>query len=114
MRRSRSIWHSTESAGTSFKELETQEKKYVKKYFKEQIFPLLSPQIVDANHPFPHLLNKEIYVIATLKQENSTVTTIGNIVPVPQFISDIVYLPGQEYVRWHIRMEKVIMEFLEN
>lgn len=96
--------------GTSFKELETQEKKYVKKYFKEQIFPLLSPQIVDANHPFPHLLNKEIYVIATLKQENSTGTTIG-IVPVPQFISDIVYLPGQD-VRY-IRMEKVIMEFLE-
>ena len=69
-----------------------------------------SPQIVDANHPFPHLLNKEIYVIATLKQENSTGTTIG-IVPVPQFISDIVYLPGQD-VRY-IRMEKVIMEFLE-
>ena len=49
-------------------------------------------------------------MIATLKQENSTGTTIG-IVPVPQFISDIVYLPGQD-VRY-IRMEKVIMEFLE-
>ena len=49
-------------------------------------------------------------MIDTLKQENSTGTTIG-IVPVPQFISDIVYLPGQD-VRY-IRMEKVIMEFLE-
>ena len=53
--------------GLDFKELEAQEKKYVKHYFKEQVLPLLSPQIVDANHPFPHLLNKELYVIATLR-----------------------------------------------
>ena len=55
--------------GLDFKELEAQEKKYVKHYFKEQVLPLLSPQIVDANHPFPHLLNKELYVIATLRFE---------------------------------------------
>ena len=46
--------------GLSFKELQDPEKKYVKNYFKEQILPVLSPQIVDRNHPFPHLLNKEI------------------------------------------------------
>ena len=34
--------------GLDFKELEQQEKKYVKKYFKEQVLPVLSPQIVDA------------------------------------------------------------------
>ena len=50
----------------NFKELESNEKKYVKKYFKEQMLPVLSPQIVDANHPFPHLVNKEIYVTANL------------------------------------------------
>ena len=52
--------------GLNFKELEQNEKKYVKKYFKDQILPVLSPQIVDANHPFPHLLNKEVYVTANL------------------------------------------------
>lgn len=55
--------------GLDFKELEQQEKKFVKKYFKEEVLPVLSPQIVDANHPFPHLLSKEIYVVANLKQE---------------------------------------------
>ena len=34
--------------GLDIKDLEQQEKKYVKKYFKEQILPVLSPQIVDA------------------------------------------------------------------
>ena len=94
--------------GLSIKELEQQEKKYVKKYFKDQILPILSPQIVDANHPFPHLLNKELYVIASLKQNG---TSMIGIVPVPQFVSDILYLPGYD-IRY-IRMEKVIMEYLD-
>ena len=27
---------------------------------------------MDANHPFPHLLNKELYVIASLKQNGTS------------------------------------------
>lgn len=94
--------------GLDFKELEQQEKKYVKKYFKEQILPVLSPQIVDTNHPFPHLMNKEIYVVANLKQGDKTML---GIVPVPQYISNILYLPGHD-IRY-IRMEKIILEYLE-
>ena len=94
--------------GLDLKELEQQEKKYVKKYFKEQVLPVLSPQIVDPNHPFPHLLNKEIYVVANLKQGGNTMM---GIVPVPQYIPDVLYLPGHD-IRY-VRMEKVIMEYLE-
>ena len=94
--------------GLDLKELEQQEKKYVKKYFKEQVLPVLSPQIVDPNHPFPHLLNKEIYVVANLKQGGNT---MKGIVPVPQYIPDVLYLPGHD-IRY-VRMEKVIMEYLE-
>lgn len=94
--------------GLDFKELEQTEKKYVKKYFKEQVLLVLSPQIVDANHPFPHLINKEIYVTATLKWKEKSML---GIVPVPQYISDVLYLPGHD-IRY-IRMEKVILEFLD-
>lgn len=94
--------------GLDFKELVPQEKKYVKKYFKEQILPILSPQIVDANHPFPHLLNKALYVVANLSRGSKW--KLG-IVPVPEFVSDILYLPGHD-IRY-IRMEKVILEYLE-
>ena len=94
--------------GLDIRELEQQEKKYVKKYFREQVLPVLSPQIVDVNHPFPHLLNKEIYVVANLKQNNKTMM---GIVPVPEYIPDVLYLPGHD-IRY-VRMEKVIMEYLE-
>ncbi len=98
--------------GLNFKELEQNEKKYVKKYFKDQILPVLSPQIVDANHPFPHLLNKEVYVTANLKfKEKSNSKTMMGLVPIPQFVSDVLYLPGHD-IRY-IRMEKVILEHLD-
>lgn len=90
------------------KDLEQQEKKFVKKYFKEQVLPVLSPQIVDANHPFPHLLNKEIYAVACLKYENRS---MRGIVPVPTFLPEVLYLPGND-IRY-IRMEKIIVEYLE-
>lgn len=94
--------------GLSFKELEQQEKKYIKKYFKDQVLPVLSPQIVDSNHPFPHFLNKEIYVVANLKHDSKTML---GIVPVPPYVSEIVYLPGHD-IRY-IRMEKLLLEYME-
>ena len=98
--------------GLNFKELEQNEKKYVKKYFKDQILPVLSPQIVDANHPFPHLLNKEVYVTANLKfKEKQNSKSMMGLVPIPQFVSDVLYLPGHD-IRY-IRMEKVILEHLD-
>ena len=95
--------------GLDFDDLDGKEKKFVRKYFKEQIKPILSPQIVDGNHPFPHLLNKEIYVLCSL--ETKAEKLIG-IVPVPQFVSDILYLPGED-IRY-IRMEKILIAYLED
>lgn len=90
-------------------ELTPEERKYVKGYFKEQVLPVLSPQIVDYCHPFPHLLNKETYVIANLTRKKETMM---GIVPVPALLPEVVYLPGGE-LRF-IRMENVILEFMES
>ncbi len=94
--------------GLSLKELEPLEKKYIKKYFKRQVMPVLSPQIVDVKHPFPHLLGNELYVIASLTANERT---MAGIVPVPKFIPEIVYLPGSDMR--YIRMEKIIMGYLD-
>ena len=52
---------------------------------RDRVLPILSPQIVDANHPFPHLLNKEIYVTANLREKDKDRgKTMMGIIPVPQ------------------------------
>jgi len=44
---------------------DAEEKKYVSQYFKNFIQPVLSAQVIDAHHPFPHLVNKALYVEST-------------------------------------------------
>lgn len=39
--------------------------------FQDCILPVLSPQIIDKHHPFPHLDNKKLYVSAILKGKKS-------------------------------------------
>lgn len=47
-----------------FKKLSQIDEIISRKYFAEEIKPLLSPQIVDRHHPFPFLRNKEKYVFS--------------------------------------------------
>ncbi len=91
----------------SFEELESTEKKYIKQYFQNSVLPVLSPQIVDTHHPFPHLVNKALYVGAMLKYKTKEVFAL---VPVPAALPPLVYLPGHE-LRF-IRMENIILEYL--
>lgn len=44
------------------------QKTYVQNYYKDNIRPVLSPQIIDRNHPFPHLRNNELYAAALLSR----------------------------------------------
>ena len=49
--------------------LSKEDEHFWKKYFQTELFPILSPQIVDNRHPFPFLRNKEIYLGALLKEK---------------------------------------------
>ncbi len=92
----------------SFRELEENEKKCVKQYFKASIEPILSPQIVDVQHPFPHLVNKVIHIGVMLKHKNRE---IFGVIPIPAVLPDVFYLPGA-HVRY-IRVENIILEYAE-
>ena len=52
-----------------FDALSKEEEHFWKKYFQSELFPILSPQIVDSRHPFPFLRNKEIYLGVLLKEK---------------------------------------------
>ncbi|HEX8369553.1 MAG TPA: polyphosphate kinase 1 [Pyrinomonadaceae bacterium] len=41
----------------SYKDLSDKEKKHLDKYFRENLFPVLTPQAVDASHKFPYISN---------------------------------------------------------
>ncbi len=45
-----------------FDHISAPDEAFYKSYFIDEIFPLLSPQIVDKHHPFPFLRNNEVYI----------------------------------------------------
>ena len=66
------------------------EQKYIKRYFKDIIAPVLSPQIVDSHHPFPHLEGKVLHIAALLSHKK---TERLGLLPVPASLPPFVFLP---------------------
>ena len=89
-------------------ELTAEEKKYVSQYYKVKILPVLSPQIVDSRHPFPHLVNKALYVAALLRSKKGN-PSLG-FIPVPQGLPAFLTMPGTP--GRFIRMENVIHQWV--
>ena len=61
--------------------LSKEDEHFWKKYFQTELFPILSPQIVDNRHPFPFLRNKEIYLGVLLKEKHPAWQSLG-IIPI--------------------------------
>jgi len=76
-----------------FEDLGPNDRKWLKSYFKREILPLLSPQIMDTKHPLPHLANRQIYIILELNHKKKT---YYGIISQNRHISRIVELPAVE------------------
>lgn len=50
-----------------YEDLTGRQKTRVNRYFDEQIFPILTPQAVDAGRPFPMISNTSINIVAELE-----------------------------------------------
>jgi polyphosphate kinase len=68
---------------STYKASSDDEKAIMDTYFHEQILPLLSPQIIDENHPFPHLNNQQIHIGLRLKKKGKE---MFGMIPVPDAI----------------------------
>lgn len=93
----------------SCSELEKNEKDLVNQYFEASIQPILSPQIVDTHHPFPHLANNVMHIGVVLKHKNREVF---GVIPVPESLQPVFYLPGSD--TRYIQTEKIILEHVQS
>lgn len=77
-----------------YSELEGEKLEYVKSYFKENIFPVLTPMAIDNSRPFPLLLNKSLNIVVRLFDEEKEEKF--SVVQVPSIISRFIPLPSEE------------------
>ena len=50
-------------------ELTDEQRSYLTEYAEANVTPFLSPQIINARHPFPHLENGALYIVVRLDEE---------------------------------------------
>ncbi|MEG0768655.1 MAG: polyphosphate kinase 1 [Ruthenibacterium sp.] len=77
----------------NFEKLDKEESRFWKKYFLSELFPVLSPQIIDRRHPFPFLRGNEVYVGAMLRQKDSAQPAFG-LIPVSAQFGRAVFVPA--------------------
>lgn len=96
-------------ANVSRKNLSRKQQKSLQQEFEHKILPLLSPQIIDAHHPFPHLINKEQYIFCELQMANGK-KRFG-IIPVPSFLDRVIPVPDTSDN--YILVEQLILQHVD-
>ena len=96
-------------------ELTAEQSAWMKRYFIEQVSPVLTPISIDPAHPFPRLVNKSLNFIATLEGKDAFGRDINlAIVPAPRSLPRVIRLPdeltgGKEH---HVMLSAVIHEHI--
>lgn len=77
----------------SARDLTPAELKWTRAYFRDQIFPVLTPLALDQSHPFPQLGNKTLNVIVSLDNPDTPqIEKLIAILPVPRILPRLVVI----------------------
>lgn len=92
------------------KDLSVEQTEFLRAYLENHVVPYLSPQIINARHPFPHFENGALYVLLRLNEElpidssddakkkarnlGAEDATFG-LIPLPRQAKRVILLPGE-------------------
>jgi polyphosphate kinase len=65
---------------------------WAQRYFRDEVFPMLTPLAVDASHPFPQLLNKSHNLLVRAKTQRGG-EPLHAIVQVPRVVPRLILMP---------------------
>ena len=92
-----------------FDHLSKEDERFWKKYFQTELFPILSPQIVDSRHPFPFLRNKEIYLGVLLREKHPNAQSLG-IIPISSQMERLHFVKKNGETQFAL-VEELVMHY---
>lgn len=92
----------------NFSDIEYDDAVYLENYFKEQIMPILSPQIVGKKQPFPFIKNKEIYAVALLGSKSNE--KVGLVPCSNGILKRLISIPSER--NKYMLVEELILHFM--
>ncbi|MCL1984776.1 MAG: polyphosphate kinase 1 [Methanomassiliicoccaceae archaeon] len=86
-------------------DLDTDDMEFLEGRFEREIMPLLSPQVIDNRHPFPHINNKWMHIGVRIKKKEKL---LFGLIAVPKILERVIFLDnGKRFVL----LEDVIRHF---
>ena len=92
----------------NFSDIEYDDAVYLENYFKEQIMPILSPQVVGKKQPFPFIKNKEIYAVALLGSKSNE--KVGLVPCSNGILKRLISIPSE--MNKYMLVEELILHFM--
>jgi len=90
-------------------QLSAEQGSFVRRYFQEQVYPLLVPVMINALPKFPYLKDKTIYLAVNLIPKDSKVMSRYALIELPtDIVSRFLLLPMVHETRYIILLEDVI------
>ncbi|WP_242095666.1 RNA degradosome polyphosphate kinase [Sphingomonas sp. CROZ-RG-20F-R02-07] len=89
-------------------EIDEEASDWLETHFREQIFPILTPQALDPAHPFPFIPNKGLSVIFDLVRRSDK-EPIRELVMLPATMARFVRIPGE--VARYVAIESILKRF---
>lgn len=92
----------------NFSDIEYDDAVYLENYFKEQIMPILSPQVVGKKQPFPFIKNKKIYAVALLGSKSNE--KVGLVPCSNGILKRLISIPSER--NKYMLVEELILHFM--
>lgn len=93
----------------SREDLTEKQTSFVQEYYKKNVFPVLTPMVVDQSRPFPLILNKSLNIALMLDKEDKSVFAT---VQVPSVLNRTIEIPSEDG-RCFMLLEEIIKMNLE-
>jgi polyphosphate kinase len=78
------------------------QRRWIRRFFLQELLPLLSPQGLDPAHPFPKLLNKSLNFVVLLEGTDAFGRVNGTaVVQVPRLLPRVIHIPPHVSKRPH-------------
>lgn len=85
-----------------------EQEEYLERYFEKNIYPVLTPMVVDQSRPFPLILNKSLNIAVMVKDLKVEDDPYFGTIQVPSVLPRIVEIPNGEGLKNFVFMEDII------
>lgn len=93
---------------TEFEKLTKVQSKYIDEYFKNDVYPVLTPMAVDSSRPFPLIRNKSLNIGALVRDKKGSEEYDFATVQVPSVLPRFIEIPSNKEETTIILLEQII------